>query len=101
MNIKKGDTVKILAGKDRGKTGKILKMLLPGGKVIVDGINIYKKHTRPKRQGEKGEVVSLPRPIGISNVQAVCQNCGKATRIGIRIDGEKKIRYCKKCEGLL
>lgn len=101
MNIKKGDNVKILAGKDSGKSGKILVVDVKKEKVLVEGINILKKHKRPTRQGEKGEIVNLPRPIHISNVMLVCQNCGKAVRIGHKLNGDKKVRYCKKCQSII
>lgn len=95
--MKKGDTVKIIAGKDKGKTGKILKTITERGRVLVEGINVYKKHVRPRRQNEKGQVISVPRSLNISNVQILCSSCGKATRIGMKIEGDKKVRICKKC----
>lgn len=97
MRIKKGDTVKILTGKDRGKSGKVIKVYPQAGKLTVEGVNIYKKHSRPKRQGEKGEIVSVVRPIRVSNAAFVCSKCGKPARLGFKIDGERKVRYCKKC----
>jgi len=97
MKIKKGDTVKIITGKDKGKTGKILKVLLKKDKILIEGLNLYKKHVRPKRQGEKGEVVLVPRPIDVSNVMLVCPNCNQAVKIGYRSDAERKLRICKKC----
>ena len=96
-NIKKGDNVKIIAGKNRGKTGKVLRVLPEKGRMIVEGINIYKKHVRPKKQGEKGEVVNVARPINKSNISIICPACSKTTRITTRKEGNKKIRYCKKC----
>lgn len=96
-HIKKGDTVKIIAGKDRGKTGKVLKVFAERDLVSVDGVNVYKKHVRPKKQGEKGEVVNLARPLRASNAQIVCPACSESSRIGFRVDGESKSRYCKKC----
>ncbi len=101
MKLKKGDKVKLLAGKDRGKAGKILNINEAKGTVLVEGINLYKKHQRPKKQGEKGEIVTLPRPVRISNVNIVCGSCGKAARIGMRIEGDKRSRYCKKCGAIL
>ncbi|TSC96705.1 MAG: large subunit ribosomal protein L24 [Parcubacteria group bacterium Athens0714_26] len=101
MNIKKGDIVKILAGKDNGKNGKILVVDVKNEKVLVEGINILKKHKRPTRQGEKGEIISLPKPVHISNVMLVCQNCGKAVRVGHKLNGDKKVRYCKKCQSII
>lgn len=99
MNIHKGDTVKIISGKDRGKTGKILKALPETKAVLVEGVNTYKKHQRPKKQGEKGEVVTVVRPMKASKVMVVCSSCKEAARVGYRLEGDKKIRICKKCEG--
>ena len=99
MKIHKGDTVKIMAGKDRGKTGKVLRVLAAENKIAIEGINIYKKHQRPKQQGQKGEVVSVNRPLTVSNAMLVCASCKKASRTGFRLEGDKKIRYCKKCQG--
>jgi large subunit ribosomal protein L24 len=97
MKIKKGDTVLVICGKYRGKTGKILKVLPKEGKILVEGVNIVKKHQRPKREGEKGQIVELPAPIDISNVKLICPNCKKATRVGYKISKGKKSRICKKC----
>lgn len=101
MNIKKGDTIKILVGKDRGKTGKVISVDAKAGKVSLEGLNLYKKHVKPKTQGQKGEVVSIARPMDISNVAIVCSNCNKQTRVGFRMDGDKKVRYCAKCKGAI
>jgi len=98
MKIKKGDTVKILAGKDRGKTGKVIKVDPKSEKVIVEGLNVYKKHMRPKRQGEKGEIVKISRPMNVSNSMIVCPNCKRPTRVGFRLEKDNKFRYCKKCQ---
>ena len=98
MNIKKGDTVKILAGKDKGKDGKVMKINIETYRAIVEGLNLYKKHIKPKRQGEKGEVISISRPIPVSNLGLLCSSCGKATRVGYRFENNNKIRYCKKCK---
>ncbi|KKU90852.1 MAG: Ribosomal protein L24 [Candidatus Jorgensenbacteria bacterium GW2011_GWA1_48_11] len=97
MKIKKGDNVKILTGKDRGKSGKVVNVDFKSNKATVEGLNIFKKHVRPKRQGEKGEVVQVFRPLAVSNLMIVCPACGKATRIGYAVDKEKKTRICKKC----
>jgi len=98
MNIKKGDNVKIMAGKDRGKTGKVLKMLSHESRIMVEGINVYKKHVRPKKEGEKGEIVDITRPLQIANTMLVCPSCNKPTRIGHTIKDEEKVRTCKKCK---
>jgi len=98
MNIKKNDTVKIVAGKDKGKTGKILKTIPSVQRAVVEGINLYKKHVRPKREGEKGQIITVPRSLHISNLQLVCPACGKPTRVGYAIEGKNKSRVCKKCK---
>ena len=98
MRIKKGDNIIVISGKDRGKQGKIIKVLPNNEKVIVGNINLKKKHQRPKTGGKKGEKIEVPRPIPGSTVALVCKNCGKPTRAGRQIlpDG-KKIRICKRC----
>ncbi len=97
MRVKKGDTIKIITGKDKGKTGKLLKVLPKKNKVLIEGLNLYKKHVRPKREGEKGEIVLVPRPIDVSSILLVCSSCGKGVKIGYRFDGKTKIRVCRKC----
>lgn len=107
MKLKKGDTVLITAGKDKGRTGKIMKSLPKDLMVLVEGINLKKKHVRPKKDGEKGQVVEIPAPLDISDVKMICPKCGKVTRIGytmpIRTGGEKenKNRICKKCKQII
>ncbi len=97
MKIKKNDTVLIITGKDRGKKGKVLKSLPKENKIIVEGLNIVKKHNRPKRSGEKGQTIEVARPLNVSNVKLVCPKCGQAARVGYRIAEEDKFRICKKC----
>ncbi|MCX6730128.1 MAG: 50S ribosomal protein L24 [Candidatus Portnoybacteria bacterium] len=97
MKIKLGDTVLIIAGKDKNKSGKVTEVFPKDNKIIVEGLNIMKKHIRPKKQGEKGQRVEVPRAIDVSNVQIVCPKCKKATRIGHKIIGQDKTRICKKC----
>jgi|SRR3989344_5801932 len=98
MKIKKGDNVLIIAGKDKGRTGKILKALPKDAGVLIEGINLKKKHVRPKRQGEKGQIVDIPAVLNVSNVKIICPKCGKATRVGYKIEGDRKSRICKKCK---
>jgi large subunit ribosomal protein L24 len=98
MKIKKGDNVLITTGKDKGKTGKILKSLPKELKVLIEGVNLKKKHIRPKKEGEKGQVIGIPAPVDISNVKIICPKCGKASRIGYKIEKDNKNRICKKCE---
>ena len=97
MKIHKGDNVKILAGKDRGRTGKVLRALPDRERVVVDGVNMLKRHVRPRRSGQKGEVVQFASSLHVSNVELVCGSCGKVTRTGYRIEGDKKTRICRKC----
>lgn len=94
--IKKGDKVKVLLGKDRGKEGKVGKVLGRESKVIILGINMYKRHVR-KQADLAGGILDIPKPLDISNVALVCPNCKKQTRVGFKKQGEIKIRICKKC----
>ncbi|MEK9170381.1 MAG: 50S ribosomal protein L24 [Patescibacteria group bacterium] len=98
MKIKKGDIVKIMAGKDKGKQGKVLRVDPVAGKILIEGINLMKKHRRPKKQGEKGEIISLPRFMDVSNVMIICGSCSMPARIGYRVEDGNKFRYCKKCK---
>jgi len=97
MKIKKGDTVQVLAGKDRGKQGEVMFALPDVGKVIVDGVNIVKKHQKPTRATMQGGIIDKDMPIDVSNVAIVSPSDGKPTRIGYRFtpDG-RKIRVCKR-----
>ena len=97
MKIIKGDTVLVIAGKDKGKTGKVFKSLPKDGGVIIEGVNIRKKSVRPKREGEKGQIVPIPALLDISNIKLICPKCGKAVRIGYKLEGKEKNRICKKC----
>lgn len=97
MKIRTGDTVLIISGKDREKTGKVSEVFPKNNKIIVEGLNIVKKHTKPRREGEKGQVVQVSRPIDVSNVKLICSKCKKPTRIGYRILEKSKVRICKKC----
>lgn len=97
MKIKKGDQVLIISGKDRGRRGKVLKTLPQEERTMIEGINLRKKHRRPRRTGEKGQIVESPAPIDISNVKLICPKCGKAARVGYRMTEKKKYRICKKC----
>ncbi|KKQ68089.1 MAG: 50S ribosomal protein L24 [Candidatus Nealsonbacteria bacterium RIFCSPLOWO2_12_FULL_39_31] len=101
MKIHKGDTVLIISGKDRLKKGKVVRVFPKVGKIIVEAVNLRKKHVKPKRSGEKGQVAEISLPISVSSAKVVCQKCGIAVRIGYKIEGEKKYRVCKKCGGEL
>jgi len=97
MKIKKNDQVLIIAGDDKGKKGTVLKAMPSIGRVVVDGVNLAKKHVKPKRNGEKGQIVKMPKPLDISKVQILCPKCGKAAKMGHDISGKIKTRVCKKC----
>ncbi|HEA84513.1 MAG TPA: 50S ribosomal protein L24 [Candidatus Wildermuthbacteria bacterium] len=97
MKIKKGDNVIIIAGKDKGRRGNVLSVLPSKDKVQVEGINIVKKHVRPKKQGEKGQVIEIPFPMQASNMQIFCTKCKKGSRIAYKIEAKEKIRICKRC----
>lgn len=98
MKIKKGDQVLIISGKDRGRKGNVLKVFPKEGKILVEGINLRKKHFRPRKEGEKGEILKIPAPFPVSNIKLICSKCGKPTRIGYKIEEGKKYRICKKCQ---
>lgn len=97
MKIKKGDNVKIIKGKDNGKNGKVLRVFPQDNKILVEGLNMFKKHSRPKKQGEKGEVIQITRPLAVSNAMIICNACSKTTRVGYKITNGAKERFCKKC----
>lgn len=97
MKIKKNDQVLVIKGKDRGKKGKVLSVLPKHSKVLVEGVNIKKKHRKPRKQGEKGQTIEVTTPLSASNLKLICLKCGKSTRIGYKIIEKKKIRICKKC----
>lgn len=90
-----------MSGKDLGKTGKVLRVINEKDKVVVENINIRRKNVRPRRQGEKGQIVEMPAPIHVSNVALICTKCGKSTRTGFRFEEAKKVRYCKKCKKVI
>lgn len=98
MKIKVNDQVKILTGKDRGKTAKVLQVFPRLNKVVVEGVHMIKRHLRPAKSGEKGRIVELAGPIAASTAAVVCPKCQKATRIGYTIEGDKKKRVCRKCK---
>ena len=113
MIIKKGDKVKILTGKDKGKTGKVLQVFPGRGKASIEGLNLLIKHLRPRKQGEQGQRVEFPAPLSISNVMLVCPKCGKPSRTGRNKQSDpalikdtetagkkfktKKTRICRRC----
>ena len=114
MNIKKGDKVKILSGKDKGKTGKVLQVLSEYNRASIEGLNLLIKHMRPRKQGEQGQRIEFPAPINLSNLALICPKCNKPTRVGHKIVKSeimaeksdkkvksKKYRVCKKCQEVI
>lgn len=101
MKLKKGDEVKVLTGKDKGKTGKIEKVLRKENIIVVSGVNTYKRHLKSRGPKKPGGIIEIIKPIPAANVMLVCPNCKKQTRLGYKIQGEVKVRFCKKCQGVI
>lgn len=97
MKIKKGDQILVISGKYKNKKGGVLRAFPKEGKIVVERVNLVKRHQKPKRTGEKGQTVEVPLPIDVSNVKLICPKCGKATRVGRKVINNKKYRICKKC----
>ena len=97
LHVKTGDTAVVLSGKEKGKRGKILSVNPKKGMVVIEGVNMIKCHTKPRRQGETGGIVKREAAIYASKVQVVCPKCNKGTRVAHKIEGDKKIRVCKHC----
>ena len=97
MNVKKGDTVVVLSGKDKGKQGKVLGTVPADGKVVVEGINMVTCHVKPRKQGEQGGIVKREAALAACKVQVVCPKCSKATRVAHQVENGKKTRVCKHC----
>ena len=96
--IRKNDTVMVMAGKDRGRQGKVKEVLPTKGRVVVEGININKRHTKPRSAMQQGGILEIEASIDLSNVRLLCNSCLKPTRIGFKsLDNDTKVRYCKKC----
>lgn len=98
MKLKKGDLVKVIRGKDQGKTGKIEKVLSKSGKVLIAGVNQYKRHLKARSQRQPSEIATIIKPLPLVNIMCVCPKCHLPTRIGYMIEDSKKVRICKKCK---
>lgn len=98
MKIRKGDEVKVTKGKDKGKTAKIEKVFSKTNKALVTGINQYKRHLKARSQNQPSEIITITKPIPVSNIALVCPKCHQVARIGFLIKGKDKKRICKKCE---
>lgn len=101
MKIKKGDEVMIMSGKDKGKKGKVEKILYKKNTVVLPGLNIYKRHLKKKDEKNPGGIVEFARPLPIGNITLICSKCGKSTRIGYKISGNNKVRICRKCKATI
>ena len=97
MKVKKGDTVQVLSGNDKGKKGEVLEVIPKDSKVVVKGVNVRKKHIKPRRQGDEGGIIPVECSIFSAKVNIVCPKCNKPTKIGYEMDKDKKVRVCKKC----
>ncbi len=97
MRIKKGDNVSVLSGNDKGKTGEVLEVLPKADKIVVKGVNVRKKHVKPRKAGEEGGIISVECAIPSSKVNVVCPKCGKVTKVGYTVEKDQKVRVCKKC----
>jgi large subunit ribosomal protein L24 len=100
MKIKKGDSVRVITGKDAGKTAKVLKVMEEKNRATVEGVNLLVKHMRPRKSGEKGQRIQFPSPIQVSNLMLVCPSCSQPTRVGYEVREGKKSRQCKKCKNV-
>jgi large subunit ribosomal protein L24 len=100
MAIKKGDTVLVLAGKNKGKKGKVIRVFPERGKVTVEGVNIAKRHQKPSRNFQGG-IIEKAMPLQVSNVMLVCPRCSEPTRIGYKRTSEKKVRVCQSCNEIV
>ena len=99
LKIKKGDRVYVLTGKDRGKTGEVMRAIPTTGKVIVDGVNVAKKHQKPTRATQQGGIIDKDMPLHVSNVAIICSGCDAPTRVGYRFEADgTKVRVCRKCK---
>ena len=101
FKIRKNDTVEVIAGKDKGKRGTVLSVLTKKDAVIVSGVNIVKKAMKKRSQQDQGGIAEIEAPLNISNVGIVCKKCGRPVKIGYKMDGDKKVRACRKCGELL
>ena len=101
--IRRNDMVKVLAGKDKGKTGKVLKVFSKENRALIEGVNFVKRHTRQTKQEQKGGIIEKESPMRISKLILICKHCSKPTRVGMKImsDGTSKARVCQKCKEII
>jgi len=98
MKLKKGDQVAIVAGKDNGKKGTVEKVFAKESKVLVEGVNQYKRHLKGRMPNQKSEIITITKPLAVANVQLICTKCKKLTRVGYKMLKDEKVRICRKCK---
>lgn len=101
VSIRKDDEIQVVSGKDRGRRGRVVRVLPREGRIMVEGVARAKKHSRPSKKRQQGGIIDVELFVDISNVQVVCRSCGQPSRVGYRIDGDEKVRICRKCEAEL
>ena len=97
MNVKKGDTVQVITGKDKGQTGKVISVLPKEGKVVVEKVNMVSRHVKARKQGDESGIIQKEAPLYASKVMLYCSKCGRGVRSGRKLDGDTKVRVCKRC----
>lgn len=98
MKIKINDKVRVLSGKNKGKEGKVIQVFPKAGKVVVEGVNLIKKNLKPRRQGEKGQIIELAGPLTAGKISLLCPKCGRSVRVGYKLEAGTKKRICRKCK---
>ncbi len=102
LKIKKGDKVQVLTGRDKGKTGKVLRIFIDKNRAVVEGVNLVKKHMRRRSEQETGGIKEVPTTVNISNLGLVCSSCGRGVRFGVKVAKDKsKVRVCKRCQQVI
>ena len=97
MNVKKGDTVQVITGKDKGQTGKVISVLPKEGKVVVEKVNMVSRHVKARKQGDESGIIQKEAPLYVSKVMLFCPKCNRGVRTGRKVEGDKKVRVCKRC----
>ena len=97
MNVKKGDTVQVITGKDKGQTGKVITVMPKEGKVVVEKVNMVSRHVKARKQGDESGIIQKEAPLYASKVMLFCPKCNRGVRSGRKVEGDKKVRVCKRC----
>ena len=97
MNVKKGDTVQVITGKDKGQTGKVITVIPKEGKVVVEKVNMVSRHVKARKQGDESGIIQKEAPLYASKVMLFCPKCNRGVRSGRKVEGDKKVRVCKRC----